>query len=229
MLKILIAIPSYSNPDVKHALDAIIDKPGIEILCCDNGATQEVKYILNDYQVHGKIKLWHNASNQFVNPVWADFIKHFLTHSDADYLCIMNDDLILQENAFDVLRAHWAQYPNDSIVPTGDEKSEVEVTNCCTPGIFITLNRKQAEMVSPLPTECKLWYGDEHVYTILRAVGHRVVLIPGFTARHGESRTMNALEGKAAIVEQDKVKWREYAEPLMQERIKQLKNGEKTT
>lgn len=236
-MKILICIPAIVRGDIlRETLDSIINRPLVEVIVLDNGGDQSVKDVIKEYTSKGLIIHWTNAINQYVVAPWDEFITHFIAWKDCDYLCIMNSDLALCKDWDTILRNRWKEDPDEIIIPKITDNKDLleqdrpasiqpaEVVSEGTPGVFITLNRKQAKLVHPLPHEyLKLWYSDDWIYGILRSLGYSTVIPDNFIARHQWSTSVGALPERDQLILQDKAAWRDEVEPMMQEKIKQLK------
>lgn len=236
--KILVGIPVVSG--YKHTQDAInsvVNKPNVHVLIIDNNATDDVKELFKSYKCLDNFKVIVNEKNVYVNPAWNQIIDFFL-QSDCEILCLMNSDLTLQNNWHEVLR-YWYYFKDKcSFVPT-------LVTDCVKverlkhvdafggiptkldngiAGVFITLNKLQCEIVYPIPSGIKVWFGDNWIYNLLRGVGHNVYAVDNLIAFHGLSQTIDRVEGVTEIIESDKVQWdintKFKLEKLIHEKIK---------
>ncbi len=227
---ILVAIPVLTGPDhCKAAIDSVFQKEGVQVLILDNGSDASVKEMLKQYTSQ-PICFERFPQNIFVNPVWNVAMRIFL-NSSYERLIIMNSDLIMQDRWSEVVRNRWAVNPHEILLPVMDELREVDVAVSNrqvategTPGVFITLNKKQAEMVYPIPEDIKVWFGDLWVFTILRELGYQTVIPENLLAKHFWSSTVSRLPGISEIIEEDKIQWAEVVEPLMRQRIQFLKD-----
>jgi glycosyltransferase involved in cell wall biosynthesis len=240
-MKILVCIPALYNAEVlKECLQQVVDRTDVDVLVLDNGAEAAIKRLLTDFNYKHNIKVWHNHKNEFVNRPWNDFIAHFLDTDRYDYLCIMNSDLLLQDNWADVLRNRWNQYPDEIILPTLSDDKELmkkrvspqislaTVVHSGTPGVFITLNKEQAKMVYPLPHGLvKIWFGDEWIFEICRKTFHKTVIPENFLAFHHWSATLQLLPNKDALLEEDKKMWEQTGKHKLAEKIESLLQQQK--
>ena len=106
------------------------------------------------------------------------------------------------------------------------QSSSVEVTGGL-PGIFITLTRKQAELINPITEDCLVWYGDNWIYDILRGCGHKTIILDNLIAHHGLSQTIQRVIGIDKIIEEDTKLW-PSVQLKIQERIARNKGIEST-
>ena len=224
-MKILVGIPCYRNTHVtKLSIDSVINQKDIDILLIDNGAEEPVKELLKTYQ-QDNIKVLSLPENIYVNPAWNLIIENFLT-SDCEYLIILNSDVIMQKDWIEILKSRWGIYPDEICLPRITDNIHILDNNISenikegtvvfggTPGILITLNKKQAEIIYPIPNELKLWFGDLWIYTILRK-RYKTIIVPNLLAYHVGSTNMQALPNVSEIIEQDKKTW-ETVKPQME-------------
>lgn len=214
-MRALVGIPCLYNGDTcLKAFKSIIDEA--DLLIIDNNANTDVKKVFIEFD--NKAHFIHNLDNKFVVYAWNQILEFFL-NSHYEQLVIMNSDLILQQG--------WSQYleNNVSVIPCEGTLKEDEQVFKGTPGIFITLNKPMAKAVYPIPNEIKLWYSDEWIYTILRELGYKTIVKHKLVGWHfhGGSQTIGILPNKSEMIEADKIAWTEIVEPIMWERIAELK------
>ncbi len=228
-MKILIAIPCLTGAvHVKEAIDSVINKEDVNVLLCDNGAEQDVKDVINSYARVKGVMATSNDVNVFVNPAWNQFIKHFLLNEEYSHICIMNSDLILNCDWDIVLKNRWEKDPDEVLIPVmhDDKMKMFESVNTSvmeakrvyegTAGVFITLSRKQAEIIFPIPNYVKIWFGDLYVYSILRRLNYQTVIPENFLSHHYWSQTVQKLHGISEMIEEDKRQWELYGESDIQ-------------
>lgn len=235
-MKILLCIPIIVNPVVaREAINQVINKENVTVILCNNGGGQEIDNLLSEFQHTNGVRLWRRDVNTFVNPIWNDFIEYFLTMREWDKLIIMNSDLTLQQNWDQIIKNRWYLNPDEVIVTNvSDDKTRmyqpqpVEVdgsTQLYTgiPGIFITLNQRQAEMVAPIPDEIKIWFGDTWVYNKLVYLGERIIVPWNLWAFHHHSTSVQKVPGVYEMIEEDKIVWRDVVEPRLVAEIQEAK------
>lgn len=227
-MKILVAIPClYGQAHTLEAINSIIAADGI--LLIDNGAEPAVKEIINSFDKYSNVHIIRNEKNIYVNPAWNQIINFFL-NSEFDYLAIMNSDLIMQEDWYAILKTRWLASPDEIIIPTitqdkqfgGYTLSDVFIAQEVsegTAGVFITLNKKQAEVIYPIPDVCKVWFGDEWIYTILRQLGYKTLIPENLLAYHYWSQNVQKVEGISELIEEDKRQWEKTGRPAMRKII----------
>lgn len=214
-MKILVSIPClYGSAHTKEAIDSVI-KPNVDLLLIDNGAEPDVKRVLDRYPTALIIR---NKENIYVNPAWQQAISYFLMNPQYSHLILMNSDLIMQKDWSEVCFKRWENNPDEILIPnmTQDKffnfpvhpgMSEVQRVYEGTPGVFITLSRKQAEIINPLPTEIKVWFGDNWIYEILRGLDYKTVIPENLWSYHYWSQTVQRVPGISELIEKDKVQW----------------------
>jgi hypothetical protein len=218
-VKILVAIPClYGAEHTKEAIDSVVYKQDVSVLLIDNGAEVRVKELLSRYEHLQNVFIIHNKENNFVNAAWQQAIDFFNLWDAYSHLIIMNSDLIMQSDWDEVCINRWLKKPDEILIPViTDSKlltSRVALSICQaqlvhegTPGVFITINRKQAKIISPLPTETKVWFGDNWIYEILRGCGYETVIPSNLISYHYWSANVQKVEGISAIIEKDKEQW----------------------
>lgn len=220
--KILVAIPCLTGAiHVKECIDSVIGKENVDVLICDNGATQEVKDVISSYGE--KIFVLRNEKNIYVNPAWNQFLNYFLSNKQYSHLIIMNSDLIMQKDWDKVLRNRWAINSDEIILPimTQDKTlmykdvdsslSEAQIVFEGTAGVFITLNQRQAPIVYPINESILVWFGDNWIFSILRALNYGTIIPNNLFSYHYWSATIQKVDGISEIIEQDKVNWEKIA------------------
>lgn len=237
-MRILIAIPIIINPVVaKEAIEQVINKVDVTVLLCNNGGGHVIDSLFADYRHKENVIIWKKDHNVYVNPIWNEFIAYFINSNQYDRLIIMNSDLTLQNDWDEILRNRWKTNPSEIIVPdVTDDKRKVYLpiytyfdgytqVYSNTPGIFITLNKSQARVVYPIPEECKIWFGDTWIFTILIEGDQKIVIPYNFIAFHHHSTSVQKVPGIHAMIELDKIAWENSMQDKMINKIKKLKDG----
>ncbi len=235
-MKTLISIPCLYNADCcSQSINSVLNRHGIDILIGENGADQDVKDVIEKFKEYDNVKVMHEPVNIFVNPIWDKFITYFLAHPEYEHLIIMNSDIIMNHNFHHVLKNIWKTFPEFSLVPNlVDRNKLLEKVNYDLfhfkqvhegiAGVFITLSQRQAKLISPLPTETLVWWGDSYIYGLLEGLGEMICIPDNLYGHHVGSETVKRLPGLQEILDQDKENWNTITKPKMEEKIKQLKN-----
>lgn len=214
MERILIGIPVLTGAEhCKEAIDRVAYKENVDVLIIDNGAECSVKELILTYVDFPNIHTIRNKENLFVNPAWNQCLDFFL-RKNYDRCIVMNSDLIMQEQWSDVCQKRWVTNPDEILLPVMGELHDVNTdiapaqkVDSGTAGVFITLNRKQAELIYPIPDEIKVWHGDEWIYTILRNKGYETLIPENLLAKHYWSSTVSKVPNIETIIEEDKKQW----------------------
>lgn len=228
-MKILVGIPVLMNAELfKQSVESVLGREDVDLLIIDNGSESDVKAVIRLYELLPNVHVVRNEVNGFVNFSWNQIMFCFL-NNNYDRLCIMNSDVVLQQDWDTVLRNYWEVFVDDLLLPVvANELSTVDTSFNSgqlvtegTAGIFITLTKQQCEMVYPIPSMIKIWFGDNWAFSILRGVGFKTVIPPNFLATHATSSTVSRLAEAGAIIEQDKIAWDNIVSKEVQKRINQ--------
>lgn len=215
-MRILVGIPVLYNADLfMKSANSVLESEDVDLLIIDNGSDASCKEIIESYNGLYNVYIHVELTNVFVNGAWNIIMNYFLQHPEYDHLCIMNSDLILQEDWSSVLRNRWKEEPHELLLPVVVDKLlsvntdifSARVVNDGTPGIFITLSREQCVAVYPIPDDIRIWFGDNFIWGILRGLGYQTKIPPNFLATHAWSSTVSILPGAHEIIEQDKIAW----------------------
>ncbi len=229
-MKILVCIPVVIGADVfEECLKQVVQISDVNVMVLLNGANQDVCDIAWKYHHSHSVSVIRENKNIYVTSAWNRFLDFFIT-SGFDRLVILNSDLTIQKGWETTLKFH----PDKSIVPTvTDEKSQVYSPISCfqpyseaphPPGIFICLTKEQAKAVYPIPEAIRIWFNDSWIYSILNAMGQTAICLSEFKAYHHNSITVRE-PWADEIIQEDKVRWKEIVQPMLNEKIKQIQNG----
>lgn len=213
-MRILTAIPCLFNGDTcLKAFKSAVDES--DLLLIDNGGDKSVKQAVREiWHEHANVKVIQNAENLYVTEAWNQSLKHFLD-SNYDQLVIMNSDLLLEKG--------WSSYLVDGVscIPTDGSHLNDEVVTQGSPGVFLHMNKEMAKLVYPIPSEIKLWFGDDWCYGILRNLGYETIVKANLKALHfhGGSQSIGKLPNKSEMIEADKIAWEKIVKPLMKLKI----------
>lgn len=236
-MNILICIPVVKNGVVlRECVDQILYKRNVHILILDNGADPDVKEALYHYDQYPQVTIWHNSINKFVTEPWNTFLDHFIK-SEYDRLIIMNSDITLNKEWWDVCIGLFKELPGLTIVPTiSDDKRlmyekvkkkhhiERIPENKGIPGIFITFSKLHAKAIYPIPSDIKVWFGDAFIYELLYACNYSAYIASDLLCFHHTSTNVNSIEGIHKIIEEDKIAWNTKVKAELEKRIEKLKN-----
>lgn len=240
MEKLLICIPVVCNAVVfSECLEQILYKRNIHIIIQDNNASEDVKERLEHYRQYPQVEVWVKDKNQYVVPAWNDFIEHFLVQKKWDRLIILNSDLTLNKFWWDKCQTIWSINPEYVIIPNvindktkmyeevGSEYSAVIniPDGKGIPGVFVTLNRNQAQTVYPLPPCLKIWYSDTWIMELVAAADFPISIFEGLLAFHHVSTSIHRVPEALQVIEEDKIAFEETVKPALEAIIKLFKNN----
>ncbi len=186
-MNILISVPVLCHGHIFDECMSSLIYQNLDILIGDNGSSDDVKRIIEKYESKENVKVIRETENIYVNPIWNKFMAYFLEHKEYDYLIILNSDLILQKNWADVCKNYWSVFPDEILIPKNisdknllyrEENTSItpaQEVHSGTAGVFITMNRKQCEMVFPIPEEILVWFADNFIYETLRSFYKTVI------------------------------------------------------
>ena len=137
---ILCGIPLLYNAETcRKAINSVVGE--CDVLLIENGATEDVKQVVADFEKRPNVFVIRHEVNQYVNPAWNAIMQFFLNWNHWEQLVIMNSDLILSKG--------WINHLVDGescLVTDGSHKVETIATEG-VPGVFIHGNIKMFEMV----------------------------------------------------------------------------------
>lgn len=234
-MKILLCIPIIKGAEIaKEAINQVINRPDVEVVLLDNGADDDVKNLINSFSQTPNVTIISYPQNVYVTEAWNRFMKMFF-HSSCDRLIIMNSDLTMQKDWDTVVRNCWEFNPNYILTPVvlNDKTKMFEDVNTQTAiftqvenpaGIFITLNKKQCELVYPIPSEIKVWFNDTYIMKLLGAHQYEIVVPYNLLAYHHTSTSVSSVSGVHAVIEEDKKAWANIVEPYLNKQIELIKS-----
>lgn len=206
MKKILVGVPViYCEECVRDCIESI-EPQADELIIIDNNSTPEIKKIISN-----KNKIV-NPHNLFVNPAWNQIMEYFLS-TDNDILIILNSDMIVREGSLDIIRNIDIDGDMSIMLPkqvkqfSSHISQDIQTIPWGYPGIMIILTRKMCEIVYPIPSGIKLWFGDDWMFKNLINAGYSLRIYSSIECIHGGSRSLFSLPDYSSIIEQDKIEW----------------------
>lgn len=201
----------------KEAIESVVNHPDTFVLLIDNGAEQAVKDVLGEYEDRDNVHVIHNPVNVYVNPAWNQILEFFLG-GIADYLLIMNSDLILHKKWKKVLDLTYQEFPDMIPVPVISSDKGILNTPIATyssythimegpAGVLIILNKKHAQLVYPIPASIRVWFGDNWIFDRLRNHHYKTLILDNLLTYHSGSQNVSKVPGIAEIIEEDKRAW----------------------
>ena len=218
---IMLGVPVFREDRamVEEAIRSFLD-PLVNVVVVDNGATEEAKAAIATF--HGEIDVIHNSTNIYVNPAWNQIAERFL-QSEAEILVVANADLLVRPGWAESLLDRRELGKNEiwfgrrtSNAPEAmgaRHHSPVEATNTlASRGGFFALTRKAISLVFPIPSELRIFYGDDWIFGILGRIGYRQVTLADVVVWHEESVSQNRLPELNGIIWQDRQAWDTHLE-----------------
>lgn len=230
-MKFLIGIPCLYNVDAtEKCIESVVHK-NVDVILLDNGAEQSVKNTIARYAGFENVSICINEENVYVNPAWNYFLGRFFADNSYTHLILLNSDLVLQNDWFDVLKARLRKDQHEITLPVisdtlpdkvDTEYSEGQTVNSGTPGVFICLSRVCAQLIYPIPKEIRVWFGDNWIFDGLRGMEFKTTIAHNLLAYHyhGGSQSVQRTPEISSIIEVDKHQWTHVVEPQMQQKIK---------
>jgi hypothetical protein len=235
-MKYLVGIPCLLGADhTRMAIESVVYKSDTDLLLIDNGSEASVKELIRSYEHLPNVIVIHNPINIYVNPAWNQILKHFLDNKQYSHVMIMNSDLVLHKEWLTMLDLYFREYPTVIPLPVMSDNAAIlhqnipfvlkhHEVNQGTPGALIVLNRQHAEAVYPIPSYIKVWFGDNWIFEILRALDYKTIVVDNFLSYHSWSQNVSRVPGIAGIIEEDKKQWGSKGEKDKADLIHKLKN-----
>lgn len=234
-MKILLCIPIIKGAEIaKEAINQVINRDNVHVILLDNGADEDVKNMLYQFREVNNVQVISYPQNVYVTQAWNNFMNIFL-QSEYDRLIIMNSDLTMQKDWYDVVCNVWKLNPKFLIMPVvSQDKTQMFEPINTEPlyletvenpaGIFITLSKEQCKAVYPIPSEIRVWFNDTYMMKLLRAHQYEIVVPYNLLAYHHTSTSVSSVSGVHAVIEEDKKAWTNIVEPYLNKQIELIKS-----
>lgn len=226
-MKVLIGIPVFRLPaSVARCVKAVLDR-GADVLIVDNGADYDVKEILRN-------RMWDNCqkfttislqTNTYCNGGWNQIMRYGLEHG-YDVIALGTSDVFLHDGWQHLVGERFRNFQNEVILPRIAQPVEprefrkAHVVTEGQAGFFTFYPRKAIEIVYPIPSEIRHWFGDQYIFEKLRALGWQTVVLDDMTCDHEWSSVTAVTPEAYSVIGQDQVAWK-----LLQEKA----NGQGTS
>lgn len=212
-MRVLVGVPIYRvAPLAERCLDSLVDTPA-DILVIDNASDQSCQQVIQSFE--DEIFLVRNSENRYCNPAWNQILEFGLAH-DYDVIALGSSDVELDHGWYEALMAR-VTHKREVWLPAFTEPVAEEATEAENiAGAFTFLPREAAKLVYPIPEELKLWFGDEWMFTILRGLGWKTMVLNTMPAKHQQSAILSTNPKSYQIIEEDKLAWAELADALYQ-------------
>jgi len=221
MARVLVGIPCFKVADqVRRCLESLVETPA-DVMAIDNAADEDVKLLLNTFE--GRIKVAHSPTNEFCNGAWNRVLEYGI-EQNYEVISLGSSDAVLHPGWYEGMCSRLVEFPKEILVPKIREPLQtpdyrkVTYSEGGLAGYFMFMTREAAKLVFPIPRDLFHWYGDSHIFNVLKESGYKVAVTEELGAYHeqGSNRLVNLHETDAAILH-DKRIW--YKDPQYTEVI----------
>jgi len=236
--RIMLGTPCFrEGPELlRDAINSFLD-PLVDVVVVDNGSSAECKDVLEEFA--GKIEVIRNPENVYVNPAWNQIAARFL-ESDTEILVIANADAVLSPGwgaalkyaSFHVGRfwfgrgvAHRALL--DVQLPPVLASVPPPYGPGHSAGTLFALTRDQVEACFPIPSELRIYHGDNWIFELLMQLGHRGVIVEGLRVWHAESVSSKHVPEIATIAAAERAVWDSYVGYMCRRSAEAIARGDK--
>lgn len=233
----MLGVPVFREDQamVEGAIQSFLD-PLVDVVVVDNGASEEAKAGIATFQKD--VEVIRNHTNVYVNPAWNQLAERFL-RSDAGILVIANADVLVRPGWAESLFARrelgvnelWFGRRTSTVQEAGtvgrprQHSSEEIVDVLASRGGFFAMARKAVSLVFPIPSELRIFYGDDWIFGILGRIGYRQVTLADVVVWHEESVSQKRLPELNQLIEQDRHAWKTHLEHRTQREAEAIMRG----
>jgi Glycosyl transferase family 2 len=213
---IMLGVPVFREDRimVEGAIRSFLD-PIVDVVVVDNDASEEAKAGITVFD--GAVEIIRNPTNVYVNPAWNQIAKRFLS-SDAEILVVANADVLVRPGWAETLLARrerganelWfgrrTTDPQEAMAPKHHSSESIDGV-LASRGGFFAMARKAVTMAFPIPSELRIFYGDDWIFGILGRIGYRQTTLVDVVVWHEESVSQNRLPELYSVIQQDRYAW----------------------
>lgn len=199
-----IVIPVRNNVAVTKALcEQLRDESFTKCWIYDNGSTDETPDYLSALTYADARFFPVTYPDVGIYDLWNDGFRR-ATHEGADFVAILNNDLIIRPGTIDVLSkllqkdpSAWIAYPDydrsltDPIVQFDTRYTAGTYRHGGMSGFCFMLRAKTIYWNPLVDTQFKLWYGDDDLAFTVQKAGGRQVRVVGWPIEHIGQVTSN--------------------------------------
>jgi hypothetical protein len=194
-MKILATTPVNDHIDIaKHAISTY----GCDTYIISNNKYLDIKADLV------------NDPTEWCNGAWNQAMKYFL-EGDWTHLALGTSDVIMKEDwkSFIPFREKevWVPTYANSLEKLPDTIGEERLLAGGVAGAFTILPREAVEIVYPIPSKLKLWFGDEYIFDKLKRHGWKVMQYAGCAYHYGSISIASNQHEALKVIEEDKIAW----------------------
>jgi len=225
---------------LRDALASFLD-PLVDVVVVDNGSSVECKAVLEEFA--DKIEVIRNPENVYVNPAWNQLATRFL-ESDAEILVIANADAVVSPEWGNALYSRFESVKRASefyfgrgiqyrgkfsaVLPSLPESAPPPPYGPGhSAGVFFALDRVDVESCFPIPSELRIYHGDDWIWQFLTHLGCRGVIVDDLRVWHAESVSSRHVPELAAIAAGERAVWDSYLGYMCRRSAEAIARGDK--
>lgn len=232
-MKIDVIIPTLmqsSIPVFEYTLKELVKCPVVNnIYIIDNTETRRFKHsFLSLLERERSIKVFDygHEYKMYVNNAWNYGVAASKFDMSVPYYCLLNDDILVRRGVMECIAdlmidnemINLITVRTENNVPKEiyDERQQNETGSDITYTTDIPNGRQGWIMVGrknqwkPIPSELKIFYGDDFIYHRCRTIPGQVVMLTNTFVSHFQSSTVNSNMHKIGpIIENDAHIWQE--------------------
>lgn len=207
-MKLLVGIPAFRIAcQLRKCLDSILAAPAT-VVVVDNNADADVKDVIRDYG--DRVDVIRHEQNEFCNGGWNAAMELGLA-GDFDMIGLGSSDATLLPGWYDGIERRLRTRHKEVWIPSLRPASrDEEVTSVA--GYFSFLPRTAAELVYPIPSTLKHWFGDQYMFEKLRAAGWKTIVANDVRATHQQGSVTCRTPEAEQRIEDDKAAWAALAQ-----------------
>ena len=218
MAKIAICVPCWNRVQFTEQMVSSVLRNSAGHECffvfVDNGSRDRT----HDYMrsVPGVARIIRNHTNVGVNPAWNQLLAEALLHA-PDVVCLSNNDILVGPGWLDAVSAEIAKDDKRYFLPNGqftnaktfedDVRRALPNLHGSVParaGWCMFFHPSAIPLFHPIPSELKLWFGDDWIHHKLGKEGYRCEALQSTCCFHYGSRTLRDYPGRDAQIASDR-------------------------
>jgi len=208
-MEVLVGVPVFRVPGlVQSCLSSLISTPA-DVLVIDNAADDDVKTLLRGF---GKrVKIITNTENGYCNGGWNQILEYGISHG-YDVIGLGSSDVTMHPGWYDAVVKRVQEHPREVFIPSiGEPVPNPDTNNVFvhpnTGWFFSFLPLEAAKLVYPIPRGLKHWYGDNHMYEVLKHHGIGHVLLNEVRCYHQQGGITVKVAEANSVIAQDGIEW----------------------
>jgi GT2 family glycosyltransferase len=188
-----------------------------KIIIIDNTDNQQFREAFKDI-ITPKYQIIDQLANLYVNAAWQHGMEQV---EEGNYYLLLNDDILCDKIIFEQCQEKLDMHPKCGLITVKTEQSiDIKAYNnimsgMTQPAIFTTVipyNRQgwfmcgRLSQWTRLPSQIKIFYGDDFIYREIRKKGLNCVLMCPYCISHYESTSVNAKSPELRKLIRDMIK-----------------------